>query len=83
MRLQTGCDIRRGKWLAHFYTSGIKGRKFMNEIIRKLAEDHGMAAVLWALHDLVDTKKPVELWTDIEIKLAECAESAQEIEGKK
>ncbi|HEX8564109.1 MAG TPA: hypothetical protein VF648_00475 [Pyrinomonadaceae bacterium] len=55
----------------------------MNEIIRKLAEDHGMAAVLWALHDLVDTKKPVELWTDIEIKLAECAESAQEIEGKK
>jgi hypothetical protein len=53
----------------------------MKEILELLEQEHGLAKLLWAIHDLVEDKRPGEQWNGVELKLAECAEHAQSIEN--
>ncbi|HEX8567730.1 MAG TPA: hypothetical protein VF648_18975 [Pyrinomonadaceae bacterium] len=52
----------------------------MKETIEQLVKENGLAAVLWAVHDVVNERRG-EQFGSLEIKLAECAEYAQEIEN--
>ncbi|MDQ4119907.1 MAG: hypothetical protein M3209_00385 [Acidobacteriota bacterium] len=53
----------------------------MKVAIEKLIKENGLAALLWAVHDVVNEKRG-EQYDSLEVKLAECAEFAQEIENK-
>jgi hypothetical protein len=54
----------------------------MKETLEQLEKEHGLAKLLWAIHDLVEEKQPGARWNSVELKLAECAEFAQEVENE-
>lgn len=51
----------------------------MKETLERLEKEHGLTAFLWAVHGVVDEKG--QRYSEIEVKLAECAEAAQDMEG--